>query len=200
MPKTQDIASLQNPNLESRKLNSEEQHVSLKLARQTIEKEFKLRDRVNENYKNYPIFDQDRGVFVTLHKHGDLRGCIGLIEPIKKLGQCIQEMAISAAFNDPRFQPLTKQELEDIVVEVSVLTPPQKIGNPYNIELGKHGVIVRSGSRSGVFLPQVAEDTAWNLEQFMGHLCVDKAGLSLDCWKTGEVDIYTFEAQVFEEN
>lgn len=132
-----------------------------------------------------------------MEKNNELRGCVGLIEPVSELGAGIIEMTKAAAFDDSRFPPLTKEELNDIEIEISVLTAPQKISNPNKIELGKHGVIVRSGLNSGVFLPQVAAETGWDLETFMGQLCSQKAGLPANCWRDGFADIYTFEAQVF---
>lgn len=181
-------------------LTPDEQGSALKLARHTLELAFNISGYENEDYKNFPIFSEKRGVFVTLRKDEELRGCIGLIEPIKKLSEGIVEMAEAAAFEDPRFLSLEKYELNDIKIEISVLTPPQKITNPKTeIELGRHGVIVKKGSQSGVFLPQVAEETGWGLDEFMSHLCADKAGLPANCWTDGSADIYTFEAQVFEE-
>src|SRR3989338_2345833 len=180
-------------------LNNEEQKAALILARNTLELGFGLTKEKNEDYKKYPIFSENRGAFVTLEIDHELRGCIGLIEPVEPLGDAIIEMAKAAAFNDYRFSPLTEQEFAKIKIEISVLTPPQKISDPNKIELGRHGVIVRSGSHSGVFLPQVATETGWDLEKFMSHLCADKAGLPPDCWRDGSADIYTFEAQVMEE-
>ncbi len=182
-----------------RKLNSREKQVALKLAQNTLEVAFGLSDNKFKDYKNYPIFSENRGVFVTLYKDGQLRGCIGLIEPIKPLAEGIIEMAQAAAFNDHRFTPLTKKELENTEIEISVLTPPQKINNLNQIELGKHGVIVRFGNNSGVYLPQVATETGWDLETFMSSLCSQKAGLPANCWQNNSTAIYTFEAQVFGE-
>lgn len=181
-------------------LTEDEQLSALALARNTLELEFGLTKEKNKAYKNYPIFSEKRGMFVTLKKDGELRGCIGLIEPISELGTGIIEMAKAAAFDDPRFSALTKEELKNITLEISVLTVPQKISNPKKeIELGKHGVIVRSGLHSGVFLPQVATETGWDLNEFMSELCTQKAGLAPNCWLDGSADVYTFEAQVFEE-
>ncbi|NMC51909.1 AmmeMemoRadiSam system protein B [Candidatus Kuenenbacteria bacterium] len=181
-------------------LNPDEQAAALSLARNTLELAFNLTTDKNEDYKQYPVFSEKRGIFVTLRKNEELRGCIGLIEPIKELSAAIIEMTEAAAFEDPRFLSLEKNELKDITIEVSVLTPPQKISGPKTeIELGRHGVIVKKGSRSGVFLPQVATETGWDLNTFMAHLCADKAGLPANCWLDGSADIYTFEAQVFEE-
>jgi len=181
-------------------LTKVEQSAALDLARNTLERAFNLTDKKFEDYKNYPIFSEKRGVFVTLKKNDELRGCIGLIEPIKELCPAIIEMAQAAAFDDPRFPELTANELADIKIEISVLTPLQKISDPKKeIKLGRHGVIVRQGNNSGVFLPQVATETGWDLDELMSQLCSQKAGLPTDCWKNGSVKIYTFEAQVMEE-
>ena len=150
-------------------------------------------------YKKFTIFAEKRGVFVTLHQNGELHGCIGLIEPIKPLGEAIKEMALAAAFDDYRFSPITTKEWPKIKIEISVLTVPEKINNIQQIQLGKHGVIIKSGLHSGVFLPQVATETGWSLEEFMDELCSQKAGLPKDCWRHGRSEIYIFEAQVFSE-
>lgn len=182
-----------------RMLNEQEQVAALKLARSTLERAFDKNNLLDEEYKKHPIFNEKRGVFVTLHKEGDLRGCIGLIEtPDIPLGEAIQEMALSAAFNDHRFSPLEADELPFVDVEVSVLTPPAKT-TVDDIEMGKHGVIVRKGLNSGVFLPQVATETGWTKEQFLNQLCSQKAGLSERCWQDPEVEILSYEAQVFGE-
>ena len=184
----------------SEHLSEDEQKIALKLARNTLEQKFNLTQEKFEDYKKYPIFNEKREIFVTLEIDHQLRGCIGLIEPVKPLAKGIIEMAQAAAFDDHRFSPLTKKEFKNITIEVSVLTPPEKISDPKSqIELGKHGVIVRSGNNSGVYLPQVATDTGWDLETFMNSLCTSKASLPADCWKDGSADVYTFEAQVFGE-
>ena len=178
-------------------LNQQEQEVALRLARQTLENSFSPSKVIDEEYLGYPIFKEKRGVFVTLHKDKELRGCIGLIEPPEiPLYEAIQQMALSAAFNDSRFSPLIKEELNKVEIEISVLTVPKK-STIDEIELGKHGVIIKSGSKSGVFLPQVAGETGWNKEQFLSELCSQKAGLDPKCYLDPKVDIKTFEAQVF---
>jgi MEMO1 family protein len=180
-------------------LNKQEQQVALKLARQTLENSFDSSKDIDKGYLKYPIFKEKRGVFVTLHKDEELRGCIGLIEPPKiPLYEAIQQMALSAAFNDSRFSPLIEEELGHIEIEVSVLTVPKK-SNVDEIELGKHGVIIRKDSNSGVFLPQVAIETGWTKEQFLSQLCSQKAGLDPKCYISPEVEINIFEAQVFSE-
>ncbi len=182
-------------------LNQTEQSIALKLARHTLERAFSLTQANYDDYKNHPVFSELRGVFVTLYTKDthQLRGCIGLIEPIKPLAEGIIEMAQSAAFHDPRFTPLTKEELANIKIEISVLTPPQLIKDINQIQLGRHGVIVRRDNRSGVYLPQVATETGWDLTTFLSNLCATKAGLEPNCWQNPDTQIYTFEAQVFEE-
>ena len=177
-----------------------EQQIALALARHTMELEFNLTDEIFTDYKNYPIFSEKRGVFVTLNKQESLRGCIGLIEPIKPLAEAIMEMSLAAALTDPRFSPITPDELNQIDIEISVLTPPRLIFDYSQIKLGRQGVIVRQGGRSGVFLPQVAVDTGWNLDEFLSRLCADKAGLDPLCYQDPNTRIYTFEALVFAEN
>jgi pyruvate formate lyase activating enzyme len=126
-----------------------------------------------------------------------LRGCIGRFEPDIPLYEVIVEMAIAASQKDHRFSPVTKSELDEIDIEISVLTPMKKIDSISEIELGKHGIYIKSGYIGGTFLPQVATETGWTLEEFLGHCARDKAGLSYDGWK--DADIYTYEAIIFSE-
>ena len=145
-----------------------------------------------------PELQAENGVFVTLHtKDGSLRGCIGNFVSAKPLYKTVQEMAISSAFRDPRFPPVRLNELENLTVEISVLSPMKKIDDASEIELGKHGIYIKKGFRSGTFLPQVATDTGWSLEEFLGHCSRDKAGLGWEGWKTADLYIYT--ADVFGE-
>jgi len=137
------------------------------------------------------------GAFVTLHKDGQLRGCIGRLVGNLPLYKMIQEMAVSSAMHDYRFKPVTQKELENIDIELSVLSPLKKINDISEIELGKHGILIERGGHTGVFLPQVATETRWTLEEFLGHCARDKAGLEWDGWKTS--DIYIFTATVFGE-
>jgi len=139
------------------------------------------------------------GVFVTLRKNNQLRGCIGNIIGTNPLYLGVKNMAIAAATQDYRFTTVTKEELEDIQIEISVLSPLKQITNIEEIILGKHGVLVKDGYRSGVYLPQVATETGWNKEEFMNSLCGQKAGMELDAWKSGKCEIYIFSAEVFEE-
>jgi MEMO1 family protein len=137
------------------------------------------------------------GAFVTLKKHGDLRGCIGNFSGSEALATTVQKMAIAAATEDYRFPPVSRQELDGLDIEISVLSPMRRIGSSQEIQLGKHGIYIRKGGRSGTFLPQVAAETGWSLEDFLGHCAHDKAGIGWDGWKDAE--LYVYEAIVFGE-
>ncbi|MEI8011413.1 MAG: AmmeMemoRadiSam system protein B [Candidatus Omnitrophota bacterium] len=139
------------------------------------------------------------GAFVTLKKAGVLRGCIGQIVGEGPLAVTVRDMAVAAASQDPRFEPVAVQELSEISLEVSVLSAPCLIKDVGEIVMGKHGVIVSRGSRGGVFLPQVATETGWSRERFLSELCSQKAGLSPDCWKDPQTKIEIFTADVFGE-
>jgi AmmeMemoRadiSam system protein B/AmmeMemoRadiSam system protein A len=137
------------------------------------------------------------GAFVTLNKEGNLRGCIGRFTSDQPLYEVVQQMAIASATQDSRFLPVTKEELGDLEIEISVLTPMRKITSLDEIVLGKHGIYIKKGSQSGTFLPQVAKETGWSKEEFLGHCARDKAGIGWDGWKKAEIFIY--EAEVFSE-
>ena len=135
------------------------------------------------------------GVFVTLKKHGSLRGCIGRFNTTEPLYQVVQQMAIAAATEDPRFAPVAKSELPDLEIEISILTPLKKIHSIDEFTLGRQGIYIRKGLRSGTLLPQVARQTGWTKEEFLGHCARDKAGIGWDGWKDAE--LYVYEAIVF---
>lgn len=137
------------------------------------------------------------GAFVTLNKEGQLRGCIGRFEADAPLYVVVQEMAKAAATKDHRFPKVKEEEFGDIGIEISVLTPMRKIGSVEEIELGRHGIYIRKGQANGTFLPQVATETGWTLEEFLGHCARDKARIGWDGWKTA--DIYVYEALIFHE-
>lgn len=149
------------------------------------------------------IFLEKRGVFVTLTIHGELRGCIGIPYPILPLSEALKEAAESAAVRDPRFRPVSEAELPAIKVEVTILTPPQELNLPANeranaVKVGRHGLIAKMGSRSGLLLPQVAVEYGWLAEEFLNHTCM-KAGLPESAWKSQDCSIQTFEGQIFTE-
>ena len=135
------------------------------------------------------------GAFVSLHKQGRLRGCIGHFGEDVPLHEIVAEMARAAAFEDPRFSPLSRDELDDLDIEISVLTPMRRIQSLDEFELHRHGIYIRKGYRSGTFLPQVADEVNWTKEEFVGHCSQDKAGLGWDGWRDAE--LYVYEAIVF---
>ena len=138
---------------------------------------------------------QKCGAFVSLHKQGHLRGCIGHFGEDYPLHEMVAEMARAAAFEDPRFMPVTREELDDIDIEISVLTPMRRIQSLDEFELHRHGIYIRKGFRSGTFLPQVADEVKWTKEEFVGHCSQDKAGIGWDGWRDAE--LYVYEAIVF---
>jgi AmmeMemoRadiSam system protein B/AmmeMemoRadiSam system protein A len=181
--------------------NVSEKNVFLSMAREAAEsfvKNSKFPDFSGWENKE-KLLRQKAGVFVTLRNKGNLRGCIGLVESNQPLYETIPQMAAAAARDDHRFSPVTVGELPEIEYEVSILSPMKKIENIEEIKLGVHGVKVQNGTRTGVFLPQVAQESSWSLKEFMSHLCQDKAGLPTDCWKDASTEIYIFTAQVFSE-
>jgi MEMO1 family protein len=137
------------------------------------------------------------GAFVTLHKKNELRGCIGRFDAEQPLYEVVMQMSIASAMQDSRFLPVSKNELKDLEIEISVLSPMKKINSIDEIILGKHGIYIVKGNHNGTFLPQVATETGWDLEEFLGHCSRDKAGLSWDGWK--EAEIFIYEAIVFSE-
>ena len=180
-------------------LTKEEKLEILGLARKTMESYVEKGIIIKYTAQNENL-KQHAGAFVTIHKDKRLRGCIGMIESTQPLFETIIEMAIESSTGDPRFEPVRPEELKDLEIEVSVLFPKKRIKSLDEIELGKHGVIVKRGYASGVFLPQVAVETGWSKEEFMRNLCEGKAGLPPDCYKDEKTEVYVFEAQVFDEN
>jgi AmmeMemoRadiSam system protein A len=145
------------------------------------------------------IFGDYYGIFVTLKKYGELRGCIGSIEAVLPLRQGIPQLACSAAFEDYRFKPVEEKEMKSLDIEISILSPNKKINSPDEIVMGKHGVIVKRGVNKGLFLPQVAQETGWTKEQFLNELCTEKAGLPADAWKQKDTELYIFTVYNFSE-
>jgi len=149
-----------------------------------------------------PELQGKQGCFVTI-KNGDrLRGCLGHFTSTKPLHQLVNETARASATDDYRFlsDPITPAELPHLTVSVSVLSPLEPIENPLDLELGKHGIHIRRGGASGCFLPQVATETGWTKEEFLGYCCSHKAGLSFDAWKDPETEVQVFTAEVIGED
>lgn len=145
-----------------------------------------------------PALRRPCGAFVTLHRGGDLRGCLGRIEARTPLWITVRDMAAAAATEDTRFAPIRPEEDAMLTVEISVLTVPEKIRSAEEIEVGRHGLIVRQGVRSGLLLPQVAAEWGWSAVQFLQHTCA-KAGLPQEAWRAPETQILRFEAEVFSQ-
>jgi uncharacterized protein (TIGR00296 family) len=185
-------------------LTKQEGEIAVRLARKAIEECLKNGKKINPD--NLPkVFKEKRGVFVTLNKKKDrkeLRGCIGRPYPILPLGEAIIVSAINAARDDPRFHPVKPGEINDLVIEVTVLTIPKRIKAkpkelPDKIVIGKDGLIVAAGISSGLLLPQVAVEHGFDSAEFLCQTCM-KAGLMPDSWLNG-AEVYSFEGQIFEE-
>lgn len=184
---------------QAEQLDEPAQKELLALARQTLVSYLEKGEAPAVKVES-PALQEPHGAFVTLRtKEGQLRGCIGTFEANDPLWQVVQKMAVSAATQDPRFVPVTRQELDWLKIEISVLSPRKKIQSPEEIILGKHGVWLERGGRSGVFLPQVATETGWSKEEFLSQLCSQKAGLPRDCWRESDTMMSIFEAQIIEE-
>jgi len=184
-------------------LDEKDRRALLLLARTAIAAHVKPDLQPERPQEPGPDLLQPRGCFVTLHKHGNLRGCIGTIEPKRPLVESVEENACNAAFRDPRFPPVTAAELEQIEIEVSVLTPPAVLDFQGPEDLlaqlrpGVDGVILSKGWYGSTFLPQVWDQLP-RAETFLHHLC-QKAGLSGECWKQPDVIIKTYQAEYFSE-
>jgi len=177
-------------------LRESQRQFLLGLAREAISVRLSDRRTVAPETED-PILKEKRGAFVTLTKNGHLRGCIGYPLPIKPLAAAVAEMAVAAALEDPRFPPVQIEELEEIRIEISVLSLPVSVDDPKKVVVGRHGIIISKGSRKGLLLPQVPVEYKWDRETFLRHGCL-KAGLSPDDWTHG-ARIEVFEAQVFHE-
>ncbi len=178
--------------------NQEQRRFLLELARNSIKNYFKEGRPLLDVEVKDPALKEPRGAFVTLKRRGNLRGCIGRIVADTPLYRAVALMACEAAFRDPRFAPLRKEELKDLTIEISVLTPFKKINSVDEIEVGKHGLMIRKGWYSGLLLPQVATEYNWDRNTFLDHTCL-KAGLNPGCWKEKDTQIYVFSAEVFSE-
>jgi hypothetical protein len=179
-------------------LSPDDKKLLLDLARETIVSRLNNKDLPKQNEAKLSEATKTQcGAFVTLTKNDKLRGCIGRFVATEPLYKVVQEMALSAALEDRRFSPVKLNEMDEIEIEISVLTPLKPISSIDEFELGKHGIYMVKNGRSGTFLPQVAHDTRWNKEEFLGHCARDKAGIGWDGWK--EAQLFTYEALVFSE-
>ncbi len=173
------------------------QKEALAAVRKTLEAVLAGKEIPGISFKS-PRFKDPSGVFVTLKKHGELRGCIGFVEAIRPLGDAIQEMAVSAATRDPRFPPVTLAELKEIDIEVSILTPMYPVKDLSEIQVGRDGLMLRKFPNSGLLLPQVATEYGWDRDTFLDHLCL-KAGLEPGSHKSPDAKLFRFSAEVFGE-
>ena len=183
-------------------LTTEEGMMALRLARGAIE--YCISNKPKPPLTLTPVFNEKRGVFVTLTKAGQLRGCIGFPYPVIPLGDAIEDAAVAAATGDPRFPTVRKEELASVRLEVTILTVPFPVeGDPAKrsekIEVGRHGLIVRGRGTSGLLLPQVATEYGWDSMTFLEHTCI-KAGLPEQCWTQANIEVLTFEGQIFSEH
>lgn len=179
-------------------LSRDEKAALLKLARETIEARSQGKPAPKPDARSARL-KEPRGAFVTLHKRGELRGCIGHIVGARPLAESVSEMAEAAAFHDPRFPAVRAEELRDLDIEISALTPMERIGNLEEVVIGRHGLYMKRGSRSGLLLPQVATEQGWDRVQFLENTC-RKAGMEKDAWKDPGTEIYIFSAEIFREH
>ncbi len=181
------------------KLSREDKIQLLRFARNALE--LYITENSIRNYDEAEINPANlnqMGAFVTLYKNGELRGCIGHIESDKPLYKTIQSLTISSATKDYRFKSVKQDELSSIEIEISVLTPMKKISSINQIEIGRHGIYIKKGFQTGTFLPQVANETGWSVEDFLGRCARDKAHIGWEGWK--DADLFTYEALKFSES
>ena len=178
-------------------LTDEEKRELLRIARATL-REFLVTGRMPPGSPHKESLLAPGGAFVSLHSHGDLRGCIGTFADTTPLFRTIQEMAVAAAVRDPRFEPLAPEDLGSVAIEISVLSSLQAIKNPTEVEVGRHGIHISRGRYRGVLLPQVATEHGWDRDTFLSQTC-RKAGLPPDAWTQQGTVIEVFSAQVFGE-
>ena len=177
-------------------LGKNEQDFLLDVARKTIIQHTE-RGTTPNIFSDKPRLDRKCGAFVTLHERGGaLRGCIGYVEAVKPLLQTVIEMAVACSSRDPRFSPITPDELPNLDLEISIITPLEKIQQAERICVGRHGLMIKKGPRSGLLLPQVAAELGWNCHRFLEETC-RKAGLERDAWKEVDAKLFIFSAQVF---
>ena len=183
-------------------ISPQEEQIILRLSRFTLEKWVREKKYPSENdMKNYeisPALEQKTGVFVSLHKMGELRGCIGDVENTNTILRGVIENTVNAASKDSRFPPITEDELDNVDIEISVMTPLTLVDDIENIEVGKDGLVIERGFHRGLLLPQVAVEWGWDRYEFLENTC-QKAGLPIDAYEKKDTKIFRFRAQVFGE-
>jgi AmmeMemoRadiSam system protein A len=182
-------------------MNDEQKKKLLQIAHDTVEAVIN-KNKIPKAASDDPQLNENCGCFVTLKNGEHLRGCIGQFTSEMPLVELIEQMAMASATTDPRFlnNPITLDELNQLNIEISVLSPLKKSDDPLSLELGKDGIYIKSGSMSGCFLPQVATETGWSKEEFLSYCCSHKAGLAPDAWKNKNTEVYLFTAEVFGED
>ena len=179
-------------------MNDVQKQILLKVARDTVEAVISG-EPTEAPQSDDPELNAHCGCFVTLKNKGRLRGCIGQFTSESPLIELVAEMAKASATGDPRFfaDRITPDELEELDIEISVLSPLQRADDPLSLRLGVDGIYIKKGPASGCFLPQVATETGWSKEEFLSYCCSHKAGLAPDAWKHPETEVYLFTADVF---
>ncbi len=179
-------------------MNNVQKQTLLKVARDTVEAVI-TSGKIPQPKSDNAELNAPCGCFVTLKNAEKLRGCIGQFTSEKPLIELVVEMAKASSTGDPRFfgDPITADELEQLDIEISVLSPLQRTDEPLSLRLGIDGIYIKKSFASGCFLPQVATETGWNKEQFLSYCCAHKAGLAPDAWKDPDTEVYLFTADVF---
>ena len=181
-------------------MDEKDKKALLQIARKSVESAVKgISNDQTQSGPFSPVLKEKNGVFVTLRTRGTLRGCIGRMISDTPLHKLVSEMAVSAATDDPRFNKIQPSELDDLEIDISVLSPLQEVEDPLDFELGRHGIYIKKDSANGCFLPQVATDTGWTKEEFLTQCCSTKAGLSPDAWKEKDVEVYIFTSEIISE-
>ncbi len=179
-------------------MNDQQQKTLLKVAKDTVEAVINRRP-APKPHSDDPELNAPCGCFVTLKNHDRLRGCIGQFTSDNPLIELVAEMAKASSTGDPRFMtnPISPRELDQLDIEISVLSPLQKTDDPLSLRLGVDGIYIKKGRASGCFLPQVATESGWDKEEFLSYCCSHKAGLEPDAWRDPQTDVYLFSAEVF---
>ncbi len=180
-----------------RPLLAEEKQILLTVAHEAVNAAVRNQPLPKLQYTS-PVFKEKRGAFVTLRNNDKLRGCIGFVLALRPLLETVVEMAQAAALSDPRFTPIAPEELPDLNIEISVLSPLQTIQDISEIQVGVHGIYVKKGVFNGILLPQVAVEYGWDRTTFLQQTCF-KAGLPLNAWQDDDAEIKIFSAQVFSD-
>ena len=180
-------------------LTDAEKSELLALARKSVEHVVQAGNAYEPPPSKSATLNQERGAFTTLHINGKLRGCIGYTSAAKPLSITVRDTATLAAMRDPRFQPVTAEELPSLEYEISVLSPLRRVTDIQQIQIGEHGLLMKNGDSEGLLLPQVPVEQKWDRQTFLEQTC-RKAGMKANCWQDEDTDIFAFSAVVFNEH